>query len=570
MLPDRAGRVFAVALAMLAAAGVTAAQGDESPAEDDWSLPAWVMPSPTSGFFSEEADPAFEVHTRVVDLTWRQLQPTPGGFSTATADEVYGMTFPSWDEQLSVDGPFWLRLWVSGAEWAPQWVQDECGVDPVGTGYEGDEHLPLWDACLWGHARELYREVLLDRGLLADPRLRLVYVPGAFTWCELDFDVVEQAVENGDLELETFDAWFRQAVADLVTIANGEPDDPGDDLARKLVYTGEDYPFGPFGAADDLYARDAVAAGMGIRTGITEVFNFHLSDVPAYGARIAADGHVVTDDSWPLLDGVRVVATENECFNDCGFSTDTPYYAVKMAELKALQLRVNWLYVKPEESSMASYPELWRWVRLSLGKTARTSADAWVALREAEDTYWLEDDAVAWPDRPWVRNWERWLVQREVAPDGLTGRGSEVRSGVLAPENGTAYEGRTTRHAQGSDCIYLDLDDAFLHDPPAPAAVDVKVTYRDTGTGPFVVEYASAGGVSTSAPVARTGSGAWRTATVTLPDGSFDGSLPGGTDLRLCRSGGADLEVRFVRVVKRDPPPASPPPRRPRGRRTPP
>ena len=32
-----------------------------------------------------------------------------------------------------------------------------------------------------------------------------------------------------------------------------------------------------------------MAAGLGIRTGISEVANNHLSDVPAYGARMAAD-----------------------------------------------------------------------------------------------------------------------------------------------------------------------------------------------------------------------------------------------------------------------------------------
>jgi len=536
-------------------AGLAPAQVDESPAEDDWSLPGWVQPSSSAGFFSEEAAPAFDLHVRVVDLTWRQLQPNPGSFSTSTADEVYGMTFPSWQEQLEGGDPLWLRLWISGAEWAPQWVQDECEVSPVGTGYEDDEHLPIWDACLWAHARELYREVLLERGLREDPRLRLVYVPGAFTWCEFDFDVVDEAVQNGDLDLPTFDAWFQQAVADLAAIANGDNDDPGDDFAWKLVYTGEDYPFGPFGADDDLFARDAVAAGMGIRTGITELFNFHLNDVPAYGARIAQDGHVVTDDDWPLLDGKRVVATENECFNDCGFSTDTPYYAVKMANLKALQLRVNWVYAKPEESYMAAYPELWRWVRSSLGRTALTSPDAWVALREAEDLYWLEDDAVSWPGRPWVRNWERWLVQREVAPDGLTGRGSEVRSEVLAPENGTAYEGRSTRHAQASDFIYFDVDDAFLHGPAG--RVDVKITFRDTGSGPFHVEYPSAGGIARSQPVVRFGDGAWRTATLTITDALFDDSLPGSSDFRIWNGGSVDLEVRFVRVVKRDPPPPS-------------
>lgn len=538
---------------LLECAGTDKPAADESPAEDDWTLPAWVQPSSNSGFFSELASPQHQVNLRVVDFTWRQLEPSEGQFSTTTADEVYGMAFASWDEQLAGNDPFWLRLWISGTEWAPQWMQTECGVSTVANGYENDPHLPIWNACMWSHARQFYREVLLTRGLGADPRMRFVYVPGAFTWCEFDFDIISAAVQQGTVDFATFNAWFQQAMVDLVWIMNQENSDPSDDNAWKLVYTGEDYPFGPFDASDDMLARDAVVAGMGIRTGITELFNFHLNDVPAYGTRIAQDAHLVTDDeTWPLFDGKRTIGTENECYNDCGYSTSEPYYAVKMSNLKALQLRVNWLYVVPSTSYLAEYASFWNWVRLSLGKTAADSADAWVALREAEDRYWLDDPVISWPASPWVRNLERWLIQREVSPDGLTLRGQEVRSSVLDPENGTAYEGRSTDHASGSDYIYFDLDDRFLHRRSDP--VDIKVTYLDAGTGPWLIQYAGVNGLTATPPVTRTNSGGYMTATVRIEDGYFDDSLAGSCDFRLFDGGADDLEVRFVRVVKMNPP----------------
>ena len=43
------------------------------------------------------------------------------------------------------------------------------------------------------------------------------------------------------------------------------------------------------------------------------------------------------------------------------------------------------------------YPELWNWVRLSLGRTAADSPDAWVALRDAQDIYWADDTTIDWP-----------------------------------------------------------------------------------------------------------------------------------------------------------------------------
>jgi len=539
------------ALFLLSAAGAREVPASDVIADvpgDDWSLPAWVTPSAYSGFFSEAAAPAFNVNVRVADFTWRQLQPTQGSFSQTTGDSVYGMTFPSWNTQLAGSDTIWLRLWVSGADWAPQWVKTLCGVSAVGTGYEGDDHLPIWNACFWQQARELFRQVLVVHGLRSDPRLKFVYVPGGFTWCEFDYDIPTQAAENFGLTFVTFDGWFQPAMQDLVDILNGENSDPADDFAWKLVFTGEDYPFGPWETLDDLHARDAVAKGMGIRTGITEVFNFHLNHVPAYGTTIAADGHMTTDETWRGLDGRRVVATENECFNDCGFAVADTAYAVKMANLKALQLRMNWIYVVPGPSYMSSYPELWNWTRLELGKRVYEAADAWAALREAEDTYWIDDPSHTWSGAPWVKNLERWLRQNDVAPDGLVRRGTDVRSNEPTPENGTAYEGLRTQLSLGRNAIYLDLDERFFAGGVVP--VEVKVTYRDSGTGSFRIDYPAAGGVTSTASQAYTNTGGWRTATFSLPNALWNDSLAGGNDLRLMATGPADLEARFVRAVR--------------------
>jgi hypothetical protein len=515
---------------------------------EDWWLPSWVEPTPGTGLFSEEASPAHGIDTRVADFTWRQLEPSDGAFSTTATGSAQDMDFASWDDQLAGEDQVWVRLWASGVDWAPEWVASDCGVESVGVDYDGQTHLPIWNACVWGHLMDLYREVFITRGLRADPRVRFVYVPGAFTWCEFDFDIINQAAESG-LTFAEFDAWFQSGMQDLVDIMNGDNDDASDDYAWKLVYTGEDYPWGPWGADDDFLARDAVAKGMGVRTGITEVWNFHLNQVPAYGTTIAGDGHMVTDPTWVALDGKRVLATENECYNDCGYTTDEPAYAVKMSNLKALQLRMNWIYAVPGPSYMDEYAALWEYVRLEIGKTAATSPDAWVVLREAEDQYWEEDDSYTWSGAPWVKNWERWIVQRDLAPDGVSRRGTDVHAGDLDPENGTAYEGRRTDLAAGQDSLYLDVDDGFLH--ARTVDVLIKVTFVD-GDGSWWIEYAAAGGARTTNTIVGEGSGTVRTATFLVGDATFDGTL-GGADLRL-RAQGSDLEARLVRVIKLDPP----------------
>lgn len=511
---------------------------------DDWTLPQGARPAQNSGFFSEDASPDDLVAVRSIDVSWRQIRPDRDGAidrqSTGTAQD---MSFDALEAQLSEPGDFWMRIFASGEDWAPQWVADDCGVTTYGPDYDGQSHLPIWDECVWGHLLDTYRALFIDLDLADDPRLRFVYVPGAFTWAEFDYEMVTAAVESGDLDEQTYLSWYAHAWSDLVELFG--------DNAHKLVFTGEDYPWGPFDAADDLLAVQAVDAGMGIRTGITEPSNFHLSEAPAYGSHIQPDGHMVVDESLPIHSGRFIVATENECFTDCGYDTSDPYYAVRQANLKALQLRMNWMYVVPGPSYMSQYAEHWDWVRLELGQTAETAPDAWAALRDAEDTFWADDaqtgtfeDESDWPSRPWVRNLERWLVQVDEPGSVAHSTDVDIHAGELEEANGTAHEGLSTGAAAGDTGFVFEVDPRFAAAADGHQVV-VKVTFLDDGSGSFAVD-SDAG---SSAAVERTGSGEWRTATIALPAGGI------GTDatrLRISLADRADdLVVRFVRLIPR-------------------
>ena len=225
----------------------------------------------------------------------------------------------------------------------------------------------------------------------------------------------------------------------------------GDD-AGKLVFTGEDFPYSipGFGvevfAEDDtwnferigLLPRDAVLSGLGIRNGITENYNNHLNQVPAYGLTIQPNGHVQADENWVGYDG-RVLGTENECFLGCGLQnavaegSERHRHEVMMANFKALQMRMNWIYAS-NGSNLAGFAEHWDWVRKSLGRQRGDAFDAWAVLRESRDAFFagsshaarIRADVVGnWTRRPWVRNMERWLVQRDVCGDGVAQAGAE-------------------------------------------------------------------------------------------------------------------------------------------------
>jgi hypothetical protein len=245
-----------------------------------------------------------------------------------------------------------------------------------------------------------------------------------------------------------------------------------------------------------------------------------------------------------------VRAVELECYDACGTTVADPdelAYAVRTSTWKALTLGAQWLFVAPVDSHLVELADHWRWVRAELGRTAADAFDGWVALRDAEDTAWADDATVAWPARPWVANLERLVVQREVAPDGRSARGTEVRAGVLEPRNGTAYEGRRTTAAAGGQALYFAVEPAWLAgDHP----VVVHVAFLDDACGAWTLRYATAAGVRASAAVACTNTGAVRTARIALPDARFAGRLAGGTDLAVVRGGAADVEVRFLRVVR--------------------
>jgi hypothetical protein len=155
---------------------------------------------------------------------------------------------------------------------------------------------------------------------------------------------------------------------------------------------------------------------------------------------------------------------------------------------------------------------------------------------------------------PWtVRNWERWLIQREVEPDGKTVATYQAHTPVKF--NTDAFEARRTDLAHGSANIYFGVDDRFIKG--GTNAVQIKVTYLDENAGIWWVEYdAAEDAYKKTTPVKNLGDGQWKTTTLVVPDASFPNRQRGGMDFRIVNAGENDLTVRFVRVVRLTPPPS--------------
>jgi len=110
-----------------------------------------------------------------------------------------------------------------------------------------------------------------------------------------------------------------------------------------------------------------------------------------------------------------------------------------------------------------------------------------------------------------------------------------------------------------SPYLYFDVADDFICDPD-DLTVQVTVSYRDAGCRAFVVQYDNVdpdkgpldGSFRDSATVPLGGTGAWKTAEVSLPQVRFIGRC-NGADFRLAPQGGEDLAVSGVVVRKVSP-----------------
>jgi hypothetical protein len=192
-----------------------------------------------------------------------------------------------------------------------------------------------------------------------------------------------------------------------------------------------------------------------------------------------------------------------------------------------------------------------RWLARELGRRAADAPDAWAALRDAPDHYWKERGDRRWRGFPFVRNLERWLVQRDVAPDGIPRRGTLVHTGDPHPDNGRSYESLRTNVARRRTRMYFDVDNAFIG-AGEPSPVELKVTYRNRPGTSWRAIFRGQGGQTVETPVvrgSRRGRGAFRTVTFRISEPGFDDGLPGATDIALEAVRG-DLEASFVRVVK--------------------
>jgi hypothetical protein len=203
--------------------------------------------------------------------------------------------------------------------------------------------------------------------------------------------------------------------------------------------------------------------------------------------------------------------------------------------------------IRAYKEELVLNPWAFEFAKLYLGKTVETTDGVWIGLRRG--------------DRG---NYDFFLTQDDLAPGGQT----RVTDGHNKNTWIGGKECRYTNLAMGWNSIYFNIDDDFAcGTPEAPATI--SVTYFDSGTSTFVIEYDSQEGnpYKVAATVQLENTHTWRTAECVIDDGAFaNGEY--GNDFRIRAAGSDNVYVHFVWVRRvsgiggppSDPPPDSPAP----------
>lgn len=535
--------------------------------DDDWTLPTSATPKANTGFYDSPPELQNE-DIRTGILTWKEMNPQEGVYDFSKLEQ--GLA-----QAKILNLRVWLRIYSSDVIHVPQWVLEKYPNAPRMKMYTGEGptypdllgndspavFIAPWDA---GINQEFlkFMAAFAQKDFLASQNIAFMYAPGAWRWTEWKTAFVQQMKDQG-LTPETYFTWFKQYLDAYVKAAKQN--------VFKLVFTG----YGTVDRSEDdsewvLALNDletglnrmtdyAVQAGMSVRVGDLEYFN-QFDIMPAWGAPfMTEDGfnYQVIDNNNPLRsDSRRIVATENEAFGDPKMLTNTsdPYY-IKMVTLKSLQLGMNWL--NTQDFGYKLNPEVLQYARKLLGKTAAESPDAWVALRSFKDTLYGSSSEVI-PGFPKIeafikraksefRNWERFLIQREVIPGGQTiATNPNLRTASTDVKNGASFDAIRTDKATGNGFIYFKINQTFA---ATYQSVQIKVTYLDNGAT-WNLEYKPDATELTSPSVIGGRSGLWKTATFNFSKMPISSGYPKAMDFRLHSTSIEDLSVSFVRIVK--------------------
>jgi hypothetical protein len=288
-----------------------------------------------------------------------------------------------------------------------------------------------------------------------------------------------------------------------------------------------------------LFDTAVIKGGTGVRGGIIEHWlrSQYTPGLTSQTGQIYDNGYLSVDESFAPIAQGRTWMDQNEEY-EASRLRSTPERLeqnYRMATLRMLQMRRNVVWT--ERDSFVN-PMLVNWMSLELGKTVNTTPDAWVALTRTWSRFGNQDRE--------VKNLERWLYQRDMS--GVT------TTPTLRQDHGFNATGNNLLDsskwyvdlARVGEAIGIAMDDRFLSGGPKKVAI--KVTFFDSASDPWSLEYLKPDGSIGNRRVQGAGTGTVRTATFFLDD--FVAGKSGMDFDFWLRSANGNTPFMFVRVIK--------------------
>jgi len=553
----------------------------------NWSLPDHVHPTPFTGWAESEkyrekweemypsssTDPDEIYYHRVIGFNWADVNPEIGVFNWSIIDAeiqkiedephtCFSLLPGIWSKKSLKEG---LQHYPYGG-WHDLIVTDTWGTNlrqflyPMIPEWVNTTYLSTGLAAAWDPRPENnYFEALEDfinalaKRYRDHPRFGWVHCPFLdYAWGEGCFRAprntddeqreayVKYAINKTGLTPENMETYLNLLVNIYANAFKGKE--------GQIVWTSVENELGPLGIyGGDKYnqAKErgwkyAIMKGFGGRDGQVEVWMRYLTE--GYGNVIDENGYLIMNDDYqPIKNGV-VWYTENENWSKHFVPNESSlFYVYKTRVMRLLQMRRNWEWGGLEKA--LEFPELGRYVQLSLGKTIENSVDAWCWPRES----YVPAGGEIVP----VKNFERWLYQRDIGSDGMTKPTRKIDISQLnqwASAYDYEFEARQTDVQTGNNSMYFNIDERWFG--KHIGGCKFLVTFFDNSSALWQVEYCTEKGIARSDILSQENSGKIKTAVFEIPGVMATGELGKNMDLKIKTLNEEDVTVLFARIVK--------------------
>jgi hypothetical protein len=384
-------------------------------------------------------------------------------------------------------------------------------------------------------------DAIRDAGILADSRLwqQILHLPSSSRGEEFNTtqggSVVNGVNEDYTAAKEYITKWADAAGANK----------------KKIMWT-DDYGQVDTAASGYLWQHAVVTKGLGSRGGAIEwwLFNQYTPSEDGTNQQYCGqtwtlasgstnnEGYLGVDETNLCIANGRGWHDQNEVYSDPASAVQQQNY--RMAHLRTMQMRRRIVGV---DDGYQMNPKMDNWLSLDAGYTAATAQQAWICLMRT----WTRSGG-----NRGIRNFEKWLYQRDIY--GATTPTVQKDHGPLtsASSNKSQNTGLPTSLwnidlARQGTSIGIAVDDDFI-DAGTSDSVCIKVTYLDSGSSTWNLQYTRTNGTTATKSVTCTNTKVVRTATFFISD--FKNPASGLVPDFYLKSSNASVPFMFVRVIK--------------------